>query len=300
MSGASEAAATKRITLSFDDAPRGAGPMFSGDERAARLIRTLASATKVPVVFFVTPRGFERAGGRERIERYAAAGHLIANHTDRHPWLSRTETEEYLAGVDTAERLLAGIENRRPWFRFPYLDEGTPREKRDRVRAGLAKRGLRNGYVTVDNYDWYIESKWQAAVKQGRSVNMEALRDVYVEMLTGAVEFYDQAAVEALGRSPAHVLLLHENDLAAMFVGDLVAALREAGWSVISPDEAYADPVAERVPHTLATRQGHIGALAIESGRTPNTMTHLAIEETQIDALLEERAVFGRAPKPGR
>ena len=37
----------------------------------------------------------------------------------------------------------------RSWFRFPYLDEGAgDKEKRDAVRAGLAERGLVNGYVT--------------------------------------------------------------------------------------------------------------------------------------------------------
>jgi hypothetical protein len=34
-------------------------------------------------------------------------------------------------------------------------------------------------------------------------------------------------------------------------------------------------------------------ALAVDAGLDPRILTHLAIEETQIDALLVERGVFG-------
>ena len=288
-----EAPPGKRIALSFDDAPRGDGPAFGGEERAARLIDALAAADTGPVVFFVTTSRVGKGGGGERVAAYAAAGHLIANHSHSHRWLKRTETDRYIADIDAAEKRLAGFENRRSWFRFPFLDEGTPLEKRDAVRAALHERGLANGYVTVDNYDWYLEMKWQQAVDAGRSVDIDALRGVYVEMLLDAVVFYDGIATEYLGTSPAHMLLLHENDVAALFIGDLVAALRSRGWSIVSPDEAYADPIAGRVPQTLKTGQGRVAALAIEAGLDPRTLTHLAIEESQIDALLAERRVFG-------
>ena len=287
---------TKRIALSSDDAPRGNGPIYSGNERAKVLIDTLAEAKSGPVVFFVTTKGFANTGGRERVERYADAGHLIANHSHTHQWLQRMEPADYIADIDLAERQLTGFKNRRPWFRFPYLNEGTPVEKRDAVRDALKQRGIMNGYVTVDNYDWYIEASWKKAVKAGRSVDMDALQNAYVDMLMGAVHLYDEAAVETFGGSPAHVILLHENDVAALFIDDFIAALRADGWEIVSPDEAYVDPIASIVPQTLKTRQGHVAALAIEAGRDPKTFTHMAIEEDQIDAFLAERKVFGDLP----
>ncbi len=283
----------KRIALSFDDAPRGNGPRFSGAQRTQALIAALAKAQSGPCVFFVKTEFLDRAQDRSRIEDYAAAGHLIANHTHTHPWASRTETNTYIADIDAAATRLQGFENWRPWFRFPYLDEGRPLEKREALRTALAKRNLRNGYVTVDNYDWYLEAQWMGAVRAGRSVDLETLGAIYVEVLLGAVAFYDRIGTEVLGRTPAHVLLLHENDLAALFIGDLIRALRHEGWTIISPDTAYQDPVAAQVPKTLKTRQGHVAALAIDEGLDPRTLTHLAIEEDQIDALLAKRTVFG-------
>ena len=286
----------KRIALSFDDAPRGRGPMYSGDERAEVLIDTLAKAKSGPVVFFVTTKGFANTGGKQRIERYAEAGHLIANHSHSHQWLQRMEPDAYIADIDQAELQLVDFKNHRPWFRFPYLNEGTPVEKRDAVRNALQRRGLMNGYVTIDNYDWYIESQWKKAVREGRVVDMDALQNAYVDMLMGAVDFYDQAAVETFGRSPVHVILLHENDIAALFIDDFIDALRANDWEIVSPDTAYADPIASIEPQTLKTRQGHVAALAIEAGRDPKTFTHMAIEEAQIDAFLAARNVFGVRP----
>ncbi|MFK8031614.1 MAG: polysaccharide deacetylase family protein, partial [Gammaproteobacteria bacterium] len=169
---------SKRIALTFDDGPRGSGPKFAGDERAEALIEALALSSGQPAAFFIKTSNFKKQGGRQRIQRYAEAGHLIANHTHSHNWLSRTDANEYIADIDQAEELLRGFTNRRPWFRFPYLDEGREINKRDDVQKALASRKLFNAYVTVDNYDWYIERKWQDAVKDGKSVDMQALQTV--------------------------------------------------------------------------------------------------------------------------
>ena len=59
----------KRIALTFDDAPTGDGPVFSGTERAERLVAAPAAADSGPVAFFVTTKGFAEPGGRERVLR---------------------------------------------------------------------------------------------------------------------------------------------------------------------------------------------------------------------------------------
>ncbi len=73
-------------------------------------------------------------------------------------------------------------------------------------------------------------------------------------------------ARQVIGRSPKHVLLLHENDLAALYVDDLAQLLREKGWKIISPVEAYGDPIAANVPDVLLNNQGRIAAIAKAGG----------------------------------
>jgi peptidoglycan/xylan/chitin deacetylase (PgdA/CDA1 family) len=288
-------AAEKRIALSFDDVPRHAGGFFTPDERAIRLIASLARAGVEQAGFFVTVGGLDRPdgrGGEDRIRAYAATGHVIANHSTAHPWLSRTDVAEYVADIDQAEAWLHGRAGYRPWFRYPYLDEGRrDLAKRDAVRAALGERGLMNAYVTVDNYDWHLDGVASRAKREGRPMSMPGLRDLYVETLVQAAEFSDDIAVRALGRSPAHVLLLHETDLAALFVEDLVGGLRGAGWRIVTMDEAYADPIAAREPDTWFLGGGRVAALAHEKGWEAEALVHERTDEAVLDRLFAERVL---------
>ncbi len=287
-----QASAQKRIALTYDDAPRGNGLVFDGPQRTTALIDALQSVNSGPVAFFVTTRSMkDNSGNRQRIEQYAGAGHLIANHSHTHQWAHKTLVDDYLKDIDQATALLAGLENQRPWYRFPFLDEGRSADKVKNIARGLAQRGLVNGYVTIDNYDWYLDSRLQQALKEGTPVNYEKLGQFYVRMLLYAAEFYDSLAVQMLGHSPTHVLLLHENDLAALYSDDLITALRAAGWQVVSPDVAYRDPLP--VPKTLFTGQGRVFALAADAGRSRNTMWTWALDEEMIDLMLRRSGAFG-------
>lgn len=261
----------RTIALTFDDATLGDGPFLTGEERTRRLIDALSAAGVDEAMFFVTTGNVAGAGesGPRRVQAYAQAGHTLGNHSHSHPWLSRVDTDEYVADIDLAIASMRRYDNVQPYFRFPYLDEGRAIDKRDRLRAALAERGLKNGYVTVDTYDWYLVSLAQEARKTGSEFDIEDLRDLYVDVITRSTEFYDAMARETLGRSPHHVLLLHENDLAAMFVSDLVAELRRRGFRIIPATAAFADPIADREPDTLYLGQGRVAALAHEAGRQP-------------------------------
>lgn len=262
----------KQIALTYDDAPLGDGPIYSGAERTAAFIEQLQAAESGPVAVFVTTRGFDQPDGRDRITAYAEAGHRIANHSDQHVWSSRTNTDLYIADIDTAEAKLAGFDNRRPWFRFPFLDEGGMGEankdavKRDAYRDALEARGLISGYVTVDTYDWHLDRLWSQALQNGDTVDKAALSQVYVDMVLDAAEHYDALGQRVLGRRPIQVLLLHENDLAASFTADMIAALRADGWEIVDPDLAFADPIAAQLPETQFSGMGRISALAADAG----------------------------------
>lgn len=240
----------KRIAFSFDDAPRGAGAFLEPDERPKLLIEALQTAGIEQAAFFINPgRITAHDNDAADIEAYAKAGHVLANHTARHSKLSSVSVGTFLADIDAAETWLKDKPNYRPWFRFPYLDEGRKdKAKRDAVRAGLKQRGLMNGYVTVDASDWHMEEMAIAAGKAGTVMDWNALRDLFVESYVQSAEFSDDLARRTLDRAPVQMILLHETDLAAMFVDDLAAELKRQGWTIVSADEAYRDPIAHMEP----------------------------------------------------
>lgn len=283
----------KRIALTFDDAPRGDGPLFTGVERTQRLIDALAAVDVTGAMFFVTTGQIEAHDqGANRLRAYVAAGHHLANHSHSHDWLWQTDAAEYLKGIDQASELLRQFEGYQPFYRFPYLDEGRTDDKRDAVRIGLAERGLDHGYVTVDNYDWYMQALVKEAVEADHPVDQERLGQVYVEWLMQSIDFYDEIAHEHLGRSVAHVLLLHENDLAALFIDDLVNALREQGWQIIPAVEAYRDEIAATLPDTLFNGQGRVAALAHVQGRPPRELIHVSEDEAWLRAEFKRRGLL--------
>jgi peptidoglycan/xylan/chitin deacetylase (PgdA/CDA1 family) len=294
------AAAQKRIALSFDDAPRGAGAFLDPDARAKKLTAALKRAGVKQAVFFVNPGNIGQPGhgdGLANLDRYVKAGHVLANHSWSHPKLGNTDATAYLADLDRAEAWLKVRAGYRPWFRFPFLDEGgKDKVKRDAIRAGLKARGLTNGYVTAESSDWNIESLTIAAKQAGKPIDMKALRVLYVESHVEAAEFYDVLALKTLGRSPAHVMLLHETDIAALFIGDLVKALKAKGWTIITADEAYADPLRDAAPDTPHAQGTLIEALAWEKGLpAPRWYDR---NDLRIANPLFARRVLGETPAP--
>ena len=269
----SGAEARKRIAFTFDDVPRGRGAFFTPDERTIRLIAGLHQAGVKQAAFYVVPGQVghdDGLGGEQRILAYVAAGHVIADHSFTHPHLNELSVADYMANVDKAEAWLRGREGRRPWFRYPFLDEGgDDKAKVAAVRAALKARGLRNGYATIDGSDWNIESLTADAVKAGKRIDMEALRDLYVETMVGAADFADELAQKTWRRQPAQVIVLHETDIAALFIADLAKALRDDGWTIITADEAYADPISKLAPDVPSANGTLVELAAWEKGVPP-------------------------------
>lgn len=296
----SPAYAQRRIALTFDDVPRARGAFFTPDERTGRLIAQLRRAGVRQAAFFITTGNLDRpdgAGGEARIIAYVEAGHVIGNHSRRHLWATRTPLPEYVEDLDRAGAWLSGWPNWRPWYRFPFLDEGRDTtERRDALRRALAERGLSSAYVTVDSYDWHLEGLTNRAVRAGQAIDRDALRQLYIDAIVGAAEFSDRIAVETLGRSPAHVMLLHETDLAALFIGDAVAELRRRGWRIVSADEAYRDPIAAIEPDSMFLGGGRIAGIANARGRPRGELVPQWNEENFLTAEFNRRVLGQPAP----
>ena len=287
---------TKRIALSFDDAPRGPGAYLNPDIRPQLLAAALKRAGVKQAVFFSNPGRIDASNDAEaQLRAYVRAGHVLANHTATHPILSDVPAERFLADIGKAQDWLKKERGYRPWFRFPQLDEGGKNvAKRDAVRTGLKAMGLRNGYVTADGWDWYLESLARKADKAGKRIDQKALRDLYVETHVEAANFADNLARRTLGRSPAHVLLLHETDLAALYIEDLVKALRADGWTIITADEAYADPMGKLSPPVIADANGTLIQMLSWDKGVKGPRWYERNEVDVMHKLFDERVLHGK------
>ena len=279
------------IALSFDDAPRGDSTLLSGDERTKKLIDNLKEAEVSDALFYVTTRNL-KDHTTQRIQDYIDAGFHLANHSDKHYSADKVDIETYTQDISIAHEKLASFDNVLPLYRYPYLREGNDRETRDAIRGHLKSLSYQNGYVTVDNYDWYMDKLLQDALSAGKEVDYDALRDAYITILWESILFYDNIGQEVLGRSPKHVLLLHENDLAALYIGDLVRHIETQGGKIISSQEAYQDPIATTVPDVLFNGQGRVAAIAKEKGWDESKLRDLSSDEEYLDNYFTTHEIF--------
>lgn len=232
----------KEVALSFDDSPMPTSKHFDTHKRTEELIRKLKLLNVPPVMIFANPcKRSDTASVIGQLKKYRDAGHIIANHTCNHPRFDEVGFEEFSKDAQKGDQLLAPLMVGQKFFRFPYLNESKDEKLRDQMREWLQANGYRNGFVSIDNDDYLFSSKINQAKEQGKKIDYKKVEELFTKHLIESATFYNDLAVKSLGRSPKHVILLHEMDATVMFIESLVNALRKDGWKIISVEEAYKD-----------------------------------------------------------
>lgn len=263
----------KRIAFTFDDAPTRSTEVFTGHQRTQKILSTLKTAGVSQAAFF-TIAGQINDNSHQRLLAYAEAGHIIANHSNTHPNLHNIGADAFLTDVKSAHTTLSKYPNFKPLFRFPYLNEGSSIKERNQVRAALKQLGYQQAYVTIDNFDFYVNILLREVVTEKRDIDHAKISQFYVGTIMDAINHYHQIACQWLSEVPDHVLLLHENDAAALYLDDLIETLKREHWEIIPVTQAYQDPIAKTLPDTLLLGQGRVAALASIAGAPARLLRH--------------------------
>ena len=281
------------IALTFDDAPLAGSALMSGEEKTDRIIKQLKKHKVPDALFFVTTSNFQD-NAKARLNRYTDAGFHLANHSHSHISANKISANDYLKDFYQSHLILNDFKNVLKFHRFPFLHYGDTPLKRSKINAGLNELSYQIGYTTVDNYEWYINARATQAADNNIDINFTQLRELYINTLWNSITFYDNIAKTHLGRSPKHVLLLHENEMAALFLGDLIEFLRNKGWEIISPQAAYNDPIAKEFsPLDLHfNNQGRVAAIAHSKGANNKELHHPSEDTKFLDAEFIRLRVF--------
>lgn len=272
----------REIALTFDDAPTPDSALMSGVERTDKLIAALKQA-KVPDALIFVKADYINPQSAIRLRQYVDAGFHLASHSFAHQSANQLSVDDYALDAYKAHLALKPFANVLNFHRFPYLHYGKNLAEINQLQGLLGELGYKDGYVTVDNFDWYISALITKAAEEKKVIDYEKARDFYVNSLYESIEFYDAIAQRTLKRSPGHVLLLHENDAAALFIGDLIQHLRNKGWKIISPQQAYKDPIAKKFPQVVFHKQGRVAAIANSKGTPEAELRHASENENYLD-----------------
>ncbi|MGC3947625.1 MAG: polysaccharide deacetylase family protein [Chryseolinea sp.] len=256
------------ISFTIDDGVTDDMPGYPFAEWNGMLLDNLDKA-KIRTVFFVRGDNKNDDLGQALLRSWSNRGHRIGNHTWSHPnYGSKNITyDKFRSEFLSTDSVISQYPGYIQMFRFPYLKEGDTREKIDSARALLKAKGYRNGHVTIDASDWYIDSRLRTRLRKKPKADIEGFKKFYLEHLYERAMYYDDLAYKLTGRHINHTMLLHHNLASALFLDDLIAMFKEKGWKVISADEAYRDPIFEKQPTNAPAGESLIWSLAKESGK---------------------------------
>ena len=185
-----------------------------------------------------------------------------------HPDLNNAKVSlaQYQQEIIDCDRIIRDLPGYQKWFRFTYLREGNTPEKRDGMRAFLKEHGYRNAYVTLDTSDWRLDGELERVLAKDPSADVEPIRQAYLAHIRQRALAYRELAQKLEGRDIPQVLLLHHNLINALWLDDVIRQFREMGWTIVSPQTAFADPVYQLQPERAVPGQSLLLSLARTRG----------------------------------
>lgn len=278
------------VSFTFDDGTTKDIVDYKFEKWNDLILKSLNEAN-LKSIFFVS--GFNKTDekGKYLLSEWDKQNHKIANHTFSHPnFNDKNNTlevfEEELLRTDS---IINQYKNYIKYFRFPYLKEGKTRSKIDGIRSILKKENYKNGYVTIDASDWYVNSRLINHLTYRKNVDTVAFQNFYLKHIIERAKFYESLSFELHKRHIKHTLLLHHNLTSALFLKSLIAKFKSEGWDVIDATEAYKDPIYDSTPKVEPAGESLIWSLAKESGKFEDILRYPAedsrYEKEEMDRL---------------
>lgn len=256
------------VSFTFDD---GLDPRANAQAATwnAAILSALAAAD-VKAAIFPAGRIVDSPAGIDLVRAWGLAGHVIGNHTYSHANLgsSKVSIAAFVGDVQRQHALLDQLPGWANMLRFPYLKEGDTASKRDAVYRWLSDHGYQAAPVSIDTSDWYYNERYAAWLTANPGADPASFRRAYLDHILDRAHYYDSLALRILHRRPAHVLLLHTNQINAAFLPQLIARFRDKGWKIVSPADAFADPLYSSRPDTLPAGESIVWSLAKQHGET--------------------------------
>jgi len=255
--------------LTMDDPKVEDTPRLSAGEINSHILKALRDHSNLKIALFVCGMRVGSEAGKRLLRVWDEDDHMIANHSYSHRYYHSPEIsfDEFSKDILKGEPVIKDYRNFRKLFRFPFLKEGDTADKRDRARSFLKERGYRIGYVTIDNSDWYIETRMRKRLAENPQADLRGYRDFYLDHIWERATFYNDLAARVLGREVKHVLYVHHNLLSALFLGDMLSMLESKGWKLVNAEKVYQDPLYSSAPNIAPAGESLIWALAKETGK---------------------------------
>lgn len=241
--------AQNSLAITMDDPNTYETPIMNWQQRNEAILNTL-DKHKIKAALFVCGMRVNDSNGITLLKKWDQKKHLICNHSYSHLYFNSKSrsSEQFISDFMKGDSIIKPYKNYTKLFRFPYLKEGNTAVKRDSMRIAMNNFNYKNGYVSIDASDWYIDAEIIKAVKKDSNTDLTPYKLYYINHILDRANYYDSLAQLLFKREIHHTLLIHHSLLNALFLDDLLMALEAHGWKLIDAKTAYKDAVFNEQP----------------------------------------------------
>lgn len=233
----------KEICITFDELPASSGFHKVDRDAVTYLILETLKRHKIKAAGFVVGNTIE--GSFDILGEWLNNGHILGNMTYTNQDYNQTMIKPFLddvkQGHDAIEPMLSGFGQKKRYFRFPYLHYGDDITKKEQVDMYLEQHNYIVAHATVVIDDYLYNLSLEKLGPKPDSANFEELMNEYVNHIIDQVEQSEALSIEMLKRPCRQILQLRANRVNAVYLEDIIYALKEAGYTFISLDEALKD-----------------------------------------------------------
>jgi len=255
------------VAFSFDDGNPNDILHYKGAEWNYLIVEQLKKFS-IKSVWFVAAKMIDNAEGKRLLQNWDNAGNIIANHTYNHFNYndSLMTCVSFINDIQKCDSLIRGYKNYQKIFRFPYLKSGNTIAKRDSLRSYFNQYGYKQGWVTIDASDWYVNSRLIKRLKENSQADISGFKDFYLNHILDRAKYYNKLSLEINHRQIKHTVLLHFNLTSALFLSDLIERFKKEGWVIDNYYDAIKDPIYSELPTAMPSEQSLIWLLAKQKG----------------------------------
>jgi peptidoglycan/xylan/chitin deacetylase (PgdA/CDA1 family) len=264
-------AGAQSLAISFEDG-------FDPQDRAhaalwnSAVLNALAEA-HVTTIFFPSGSRIENPDGLNLVRAWGEAGHTIGNYGYGTVSYGASKSgtaprSQVVSDFKKTQALLSDLPGWTPRFRLADAGQNRAALDRNALSQWLQSNHYKSAAVSIDVRDGYYSSRYQAWHSAHPNDDATRFRNAYLAHLWNRANYYDQLSTQLLHRSVPHVLRLHTNAINAAYLSDVIQMFRENGWTIISPEKAYADRLYANVDPLSSGSASLLWSLARQKGVT--------------------------------
>jgi len=249
-------AQARTVAITVDDLPYAGGAHPPTAEPVNRKLLAAFKTHHVPVTGFAIQKTVELFGdaGTRILKEWISQGFDLGNHTYSHPDINDLSVEqieqEIVRGESALGPLMREAGKKVLYFRFPMNHTGDTKVKHDAIAAFLSQRGYRLATCTIDNSDYLFNRAYVRILVSHDDVAARKLRLEYLAYTNAEIDYYAALNKQVFGYEPPQVMLLHDNQLNADVIEQVLTLFEEKQYAFVTLGAAQSD-IAYETPATI-------------------------------------------------